>query len=214
MVSARGHAPGPPISSRPPEEVPQDLLTTQERSVQESFGRIWVRTDYSAGTDDRQREMMDARVDLHGYLGSKNHIFDDSSRYDFDSLQNPQTIFAFFPSFLSDGPMIGGPYTESIFDWESSEVQEQLWDPELPDIITQRVHQRPLFIADRQAMRTGFLLWLQPDEFGQVSQQNRIQPWSLSLACIGFGEEIRDEDGEDLYLDNFGMVEGESLVYP
>lgn len=53
--------------------------------------------------------MMDARVDLHGYLGSDHSVFDDSSRYSFDSLQNPQTIFAFFPGFLSDGPMIGGP---------------------------------------------------------------------------------------------------------
>lgn len=25
---------------------------------------------------------------------------------------------------------------------------------------------------------------------------------------------MRDEDGDDLYMDNFGMVEGEQLVYP
>jgi hypothetical protein len=61
------------------------------------------------------------------------------------------------------------------------------------------IHQRSFFVADEVAMRTGYVLWVHMDQYGNVVQKNRVQPmlfralggddWTLSLGELGVGYE-------------------------
>lgn len=203
---------GPPVPTRPLEDVPHDLLTDQERRTQIYEGHIWLRTDYGPGTDERHRELLGGYdEDLQGPLGSLQNIFDDSSRYDFAESEDPQALYAFFPGLLT---VKVGPYLEwDTHLYASEEVQEDLFPSFMPEKTRQRVSQDYFFVADREAMRTGYLNWFQPDQYGRPWQQNRIQPWSLYIVCVPYGEELRDEC-EDGYIPELGWKEDEKLVYP
>lgn len=202
----------PPAPTRSPEDVPQDLLTSQERRIQAVVGRIWLRTDYSLGTDQRHQELTEGFDDtIIIPLGSMEHIFNDRDRYQFDDSDPSEAIYAFFPGLLTCNI---NPYTDwDTYSYDSQEVQEFLFPSFMNDKMRQRNSQSPLFIADKEAMRTGYLLWLQPDQYGRPLQQNRIQPWSLGEAAISEGEKQRDEV-EDGIMQAFGWQEGEKLVHP
>jgi hypothetical protein len=50
------------------------------------------------------------------------------------------------------------------------------------------VHQRSFFVADEEAMRTGFVLWVPVDQFGEEVLRNRVQPMLLgALGEVGVG---------------------------
>jgi hypothetical protein len=61
------------------------------------------------------------------------------------------------------------------------------------------LHQRSFFVADEEAMRTGYVLWVHIDQYGIPLQQNRVQPLlfealggrdgGVSLGDLGVGYE-------------------------
>ena len=94
---------------------------------------------------------------------------------------------------------------DEIVPWESQELQTQFLDREEEGDSEQQkkhkrmIHQRSFFVADEEAMRTGYVLWVHIDQFGNVLQSNRVQPLlfgalggpdsMLSLGDLGVGYE-------------------------
>jgi len=94
---------------------------------------------------------------------------------------------------------------DEIVPWESRELQTQFLDREQEgDSEEQKkhkkmFHQRSFFVADEEAMQTGYVLWVHLDQFGSVLQRNRVQPMlfgalggpdmRLSLGELGVGYE-------------------------
>jgi hypothetical protein len=183
---------------RPREEVPQDLLTPQEREVNRYFCPAWIRTDYNPGTDEKHKKLLDD-IDrsLEEIFDQDEPVLDDPSRYDTSDVE---ALLAFVPVMLE---FAGAFYEQDEVAWDSEDLQQDFLDvPEAGDsdeILKEKrmIHQRYFYIADQQAMTFGLILWVHVDEFGEVLQRNRVRPGDLIT--------IRGYKASGLSLDEMGV---------
>jgi hypothetical protein len=199
-----------PSSVLPPHifAIPSDLLTPYERRLNRRYIPIWIRTDYTPGTDIVHHSLL-TTIPPNSILNSQDDdiILDNAERYSFLAFKPLESILAFVPQLVECHLNLYVQPDENAA-WESQELQAQFLDKEEKgDSEEQKrhkrmVHQRSLFVADKEAMRTGYVLWVHLDQFGNVVQRNRVQPLlfgalgasdrQLSLGELGVGY----EDGE------------------
>jgi hypothetical protein len=158
-------------------EVPTDLLTPTEREWNggdSPAGPVWVRNAYSPGTDARWQELLESYTD--GLLRSAN----DAQRY---NITDDMASFAFFPFLLQAGTW---NYADPDVPDDAPELLQHLYLTDFEDTLAKEkrltAQQEWLFVADDQAMRTGFIEWRMFDEYGNALFKERIQPWSLQQA--------------------------------
>ncbi len=100
---------------------------------------------------------------------------------------------------------------DALIPWSSPDLlsqfldKEQEGDTEETKKHKRMIHQKSFFIADEEAMRTGHVLWVHMDQYGNVVQKNRVQPmllgalggadWTVSLGELGVGYENGRLDG-------------------
>lgn len=155
-------------------KVPQDLLNTVERKL--AFEPIWIRTNYGPGTDARFAELVKAHDDADQIYFE---IMNDSERYDLTDLRE---LFAFFPALLES---VDPEYLDAEVSFDSDLVQSRLFgDPKFHKmgIAEEDLHgsvQMYFFVADSEAMRTGLVQWIIPDQYGVPLLSERVQPFSL-----------------------------------
>lgn len=182
-------------------EIPTDLLSPTERERNGgdiSASSVWVRTAYGPGTDARWQEFLDSYTD--GLLHNAN----DAERY---NLTDDKALFAFFPSLLEPDTY---HYADPDVPDDSPELLQALYmtDCEGTSSEEQRLtaKQEWLFVADDQAMRTGFIEWRMLDEYGDALFRERIQPWSLqdvtALRVYQSPQEFREDVAKGYYGDN------------
>lgn len=183
---------------RSPEEVPQDLLTSQEREVNRYYSPAWIRIDYSRGTDERHRQLLnDIDESLDEVFDHDNAILNDASRYNTIDLL---ALFAFVPVMLE---FPGGFYDENDVPWDSEDLRAQFLDAPEPgdpqEVLMEKrmIHQRHFFIADHEAMTSGQVLWVHVDQFGEALQRNRVEPEALTS--------IRGYKANGLSLEEIGV---------
>jgi len=118
-----------------------------------------------------------------------------------------RSMFAFFPTLIEAHHI---HYVEDVYHFESHEVQSALFAAHLTDSLPEedcQAHSLPyIFIADTEAMRSGFIHWVVPDQYGTPLLSERIQPWSmvqaLSLRSKRTLQEFRDEIARGWYGDD------------
>lgn len=164
---------------RPVAEVPQDLLTETERRLcnpQFPQNRLWIRTDYGEGTSERFQVLVQAFPDAIDFYMD---VMQDHDRYAVLE-QDLRTMFAFFPTLLDvDRP----EYLDGILPFDSEKVQNELFLTNRADSIAEEDRESSqlshFFITDVEAMRTGFIRWVVPDQYGSPLFSERVQPRSL-----------------------------------
>ncbi|PMD15156.1 hypothetical protein NA56DRAFT_664047 [Hyaloscypha hepaticicola] len=217
--TAHTHHSSPP-TSLPPHifNIPSDLLTPHERRLNKTYTPIWIRTDYSSGTDLLHHNLVSS-VPPNPLLNPHSlpsPILDNPTRYAFLATQPLQAILSFFPLLIE---VTSDLYVQpdALIPWSSPDLQSQFLDKEQEADTEETkkhkrmIHQRSFFVADEEAMRTGYVLWVHMDQYGNVVQKNRVQPmlfgalggadWAVSLGELGVGYEdgrldaVRDEWG-------------------
>lgn len=163
---------------------------------------IWIRTDYGPGTDERFKELLQGFSDSFSLM----EIVQDAQRYNLQD-GDLRSLFAFFPTLMEAQHI---HYVEDVYPFDSDEVQNALFAAHLTDILPEeecQAHSRPhIFIADTEAMRSGFVRWVVPDQYGTALFSERIQPWSL-VQALGLRskrtlQEFRDEIARGWYGDD------------
>lgn len=185
-------------------EIPTDLLTSAERrwnQNEESSRPVWIRTAYGPGTDARFEELLAGYGDSPDAFG---YIANDAARYDLAD-NDEKALFAFFP-FLLEAQ--AEPYDDDYYPDDSPEVQNALYMTDRQESLSEEerltMKQEHYFIADDQAMRTGFIEWRMIDEFGHVRFRERIQPWSLQKATALKKQRSPQEFRDDIAAGHFG----------
>ena len=140
---------------------------------------LWIRTDYGLGTDDRSRELIEGFDDAIEY---EAHLFDDAERYNLVGEESLLSLYAFFPSLLESDHI---EYVEDYYSYDAQEVQEALFLTQFTDSMAEEdrivIPHVNIFLADKEAMRSGYILRVRPDQYGRPLLHERIQPWSLRL---------------------------------
>lgn len=163
---------------------------------------VWIRTNYGPGTDARFKELVKGHED---YDCIYFKIMDDSERYDFTGYDE-RAVFAYFPALLES---CNSTYEDEDVSFDSKEVQGRLfgeqWQHEM-GIAEEDLHsaaQTYFFVADNEAMRTGYVRWVIPDQYGRPLFDERVQPWSLrDIQAVRFEytlEEFRRDISKDFY---------------
>lgn len=133
---------------------------------------VWVRTAYGPGTDARWQELLGSCID--GFEQNAN----DAQRCD---LGDDKALFAFFP-FLLEAQRTFEYHDPGLPD-NAPEIRQSLYMTDCENTTTEEERltdkQEWLFVADDQAMRTGFVEWRMFDEYGNSLFKERLQPWSL-----------------------------------
>lgn len=156
--------------------MPQDLLNAIERKIcAETERSIWVRTDYSPGTNERHPVLAQ---DFQAQAPNPDElpVIEDPHRYDVAELGK---IYAFFPALLEPDC---SAYLDEDGPFDSEEVQNELFaanEPDIDDDDRKTLFLPHFFVADAQAMRFGLLRWLVPDQYGDFPFDERIQPGKL-----------------------------------
>ncbi|MCJ1468155.1 hypothetical protein MMC07_006783 [Pseudocyphellaria aurata] len=211
---------------RPIDQVPHDLLTAHERKLNSTYAPVWLRTAYGRGTDARHQELLAAvENDLSDVLDGEDRLLDESTRYAFEdapaTAEGSNDVDASWRRVLAFAPVLieriaGGLYADLNVPWTDPSLSPPSpSSPSPPSPSTLALGQKHFFVADAQAMLTGYLLWVHVDEFGGAVQRNRIQPAHLltiaGRRATGMSlEEIIGwrEVGRDGILEDFGVVEG------
>jgi hypothetical protein len=156
-------------------EIPTDLLTPSEREWNRydmSGNPVWVRTSYGPGTDARWLELLESCTD--GFWQNANN----ARRYD---VADDKALFAFFP-FLLEAQRTFEYYDPELPD-DAPDIRQTLYMTDCVNTTTEEERltekQDWLFVADDQAMRTGFVEWRMFDEYGNALFKERLQPWGL-----------------------------------
>jgi hypothetical protein len=170
-----------------------------ERRINTHYTPIWIRTDYNPGTDIIHHSLLTSirsnNILKHLEDGT---ILNNAERYSFLASQPHESIIAFVPLLVEFNSDLYVQPDEQV-PWETEELQVQFMDREEEgDSEEQKkhklmVHQRSFFVADEEAMRTGYVLWVHLDQFGNVVQKNRVQP--LLFGALG-GPDLRLSLGE------------------
>ncbi|GAB7332327.1 hypothetical protein MBLNU13_g04156t1 [Cladosporium sp. NU13] len=185
--------------------VPKDLLSPIERRLcdpDHSPSPIWIRTYYGPGTDGRFQELLQECPDS----SIRMEIVQDAQRYNIPH-GDLRSIFAFLPALMEAQHI---HYLEDAYAFESDEIQNALLAAHLVDSLPEedrRAHSLPhFFIADAEAMRSGFIRWVVADQYGTLLFSERIKPWSLvqalSLRSKRTLQEFRDEIARGWYEDD------------
>lgn len=163
---------------------------------------IWIRTNYGPGTDSRFRELVKSHEDYDCICFK---IMDNSERYDFTDYDE-RAVFAYFPALLESGDPI---YEDEDVSFDSDEVQGRLFgtkqarDMGMAEEDLHSASQTYFFVADSEAMRTGYVRWVIPDQYGRPLFDERVQPWSLrDIRAVRFEytlEEFRSAISKDFY---------------
>lgn len=214
------------------DQVPHDLLNAHERKLNGTYAPVWLRTAYGRGTDARHQELLAAvETDPADVLDGEDRLLDESTRYAFEdapaTAEGSNDVDASWRRVLAFAPVliesIAALYTDLDVPWTDPTLSAQFppfpSSPFPPSPSTLARLQQHFFVADAQAMLTGYLLWVHVDEFGGAVQRNRIQPAHM-LAIAGRRangmslEEIIGwrEVGRDGILEEFGVVEGYTVV--
>ncbi|MCJ1266260.1 hypothetical protein MMC22_006143 [Lobaria immixta] len=225
---ADNYRPGDPLP-RPLDQVPHGLLTTHERQLNSTYAPIWLRTAYGHGTDARHQELIDAvETPLSDVLDGDDRLLDNSIRYAFEDAATTagndddaawRRVLAVAPVLIER--VASGFYADLDVPWDdpslSSQFPSSRSSPPSPSTLASG--QKHFFVADTHAMRTGYLLWVHVDEFGNAVQRNRIQPAHLltiaGRRAMGMGLEDMvgaREVGRNGVLQEFGEVEGYRTV--
>lgn len=120
---------------------------------------------------------------MHAFPGAIEYyikVVQDSQRYGIIE-EEFRSIFAFFPVVLE--PTSCGDYLDDYWTFDSEEVQNEIFAADRVDCMSEEDRQSlqlsHLFVADIEAMRTGFVRWVVTDQYGSLLFGERIQPWSL-----------------------------------
>lgn len=111
------------------------------------------------------------------------------------------------------------PYYATLKEaYESEQVQRDLF-PDLGDAKDSEASSHtPFYVADAEAMCTGYILWIQPDQYGNSLQRNCIQPWSLgvidNMKTNGFKLSELRFGHEDGFISELGNKPDENVVSP
>jgi hypothetical protein len=118
-----------------------------------------------------------------------------------------RSLIAFFPALMESQHI---HFLEDVWPFDSDEVQNVLFAAHSKDSLPEedrKAHSLPhFFVADAEAMRSGFICWVVPDQYGVPLFSERIQPWSLaqalSLRSQRTLQEFRDEIARGWYGDD------------
>lgn len=155
--------------------MPTDLLIPTEREL--GFNPFWIRTNYGPGTDARFAELVRAHEDFDCfYIEIMNEERYELTDYD------DRALYAFFPGLLDS---LHDEYIDDYCSWDSEELQKKLFGN--PERLKNGISEEDLhssshlhfFVADQEAMRTGFIRWVIPDHYGNALLSERVQPWSI-----------------------------------
>jgi len=80
------------------------------------------------------------------------------------------------------------PWADEHTPWGVKCITIDEGDPENIVKLKQAQDQRPVFVADQEALDTGYLLWVHFDEFGHILQRNRISVPDIMSNCGGHGD--------------------------
>lgn len=132
-------------------------------------------------------------------------IVHDAKRYNLPD-DDLKSISASFPALIEAQDI---HYLEDVYPFDSDEVQNALFATHLVDSLPEedrQTHSSPhVFVADAEAMRSGFIRWVISDQYGTPLFSERIQPQSLvqalSLRSKRTLQEFRDEIARGWYGD-------------
>ena len=132
-------------------------------------------------------------------------IVQDAQRYNLPD-GDLRYMFAFLPALMEAQHI---QYLEDVYPFDSDEVQNALFATHLVDSLPEedrQTHSSPhVFVVDAEAMRSGFIRWVIPDQYGTPLFSERIQPRSLvqalSLRSKRTLQEFRDEIARGWYGD-------------
>lgn len=156
--------------------MPQDLLNAVERKLCASTERsLWIRTDYGPGTDERFPVLVQ-NFQATAPNPDELPVYENSNRYNIPELGS---IYAFFPALLEPDC---SAYLDEDEPFDSEEVQNQLFAADESNIDEEdrkTLFMPHFFVADAQAMSSGLLRWLVPDQYGEFPFDERLQPRKL-----------------------------------
>ncbi|KAF4624223.1 hypothetical protein G7Y89_g13948 [Cudoniella acicularis] len=157
---------------RPLDAIPHNLLTAQERELNQYYSQIWVRTDYSPGSDNVHANMIAEVPDDVHHFDPLEPIVDNSERYAFSSEGDGkylEKVLAFVP-ILTELETSRYSYPDENTPWEDKQLQFYLNLPtegDSEDVTKEKrmKGQRNFFVAGSEALATGYILWIHLDEF-------------------------------------------------
>lgn len=133
-------------------------------------------------------------------------IVQDAQRYNLPD-GDSRSIIALLPAMMESQHI---HYLEGVLSFGSDEVQNVLFAAHLTDSLPEEDRQTyslpHFFVADAETMRSGFIRWVVPDQYGVPLFSERIQPCSLvqalSLRSKRTLQELRDEIARGWYGDD------------
>jgi hypothetical protein len=109
-------------------------------------------------------------------------IVQDAQRYNLPD-GDFRSIIALLPALIESQHI---HYLEDVWPFDSGEVQNVLFAAHLKDSLPEEDRHAfslpHFFVADAEAMTSGFIRWVIPDQYGIPLFSERIQPWSLVRA--------------------------------